>query len=120
MFLMSFENKKVAIVCDWLVDFGGAEKVLEYFLEIFPHADIYTSVFFMRQHPLFEKYLTPPLSSDEKEKSEHPKIYTTFIQKIPLLNKRHKLCLTLRPLAFESLNLSEYDIVISSSTAESK
>ncbi len=99
-----FEGKKVAIVCDWLVDLGGAEKVLEYFLEIFPQADIYTSVFFLKDTPQFEG----------------KNIHTSFIQKIPFLKKRHKMCLTLRPLAFESFNLSEYDIVLSSSTAESK
>ena len=48
------------------------------------------------------------------------KIKTSFIQKIPLLNRAHKLALTLRPLAFESFDLSNYDIVISSSSAESK
>jgi len=73
-------------------------------LEIFPEADIFTSVFFQDNNPIF------------KDK----KINTSFIQKIPFLNKSHKLALTLRPLAFESFDLSEYDIVISSTSAESK
>lgn len=100
----SLENKRVAIVCDWIKDWGGAELVLEQFLEIFPRADIFSSVFFQEGNPLFEKR----------------KITTSFIQNIPILNKSHKLALTLRPQAFESLDLSEYDIVISSSSAESK
>ena len=99
-----FQNKKIAIVCDWIKDWGGAEVVLEQLLEAFPNADIFTSVFWQEGNPLFE----------------WRKITTSFIQKIPFLNKSHKLALTLRPLAFESFDLSEYDIVISSTSAESK
>lgn len=95
---------KVAIVCDWIKDWGGAELVLSHILEIFPEADIYTSVFFQDKNPVFK----------------WRKITTSFIQKIPFLNKSHKLALTLRPLAFESFDLSEYNLVISSSSAESK
>lgn len=95
---------KVAIVCDWIKDFWGAEMVLSQMLEIFPEADIFTSVFFAEWNPIFK----------------WRKITTSFIQNIPFLNKSHKLALVLRPLAFESFDLSEYDIVISSSSAESK
>ncbi|QFR39651.1 glycosyltransferase family 4 protein [Candidatus Gracilibacteria bacterium 28_42_T64] len=98
------KNKKVAIVCDWIKDWGGAEVVLEQLLEAFPEADIFTSVFLQQENPIFTGR----------------KITTSFIQKIPFLNKSHKLALTLRPLAFESFDLSEYDIVISSTSAESK
>lgn len=98
------QNKKVAIVCDWLKDFGWAEIVISHLLEIFPQADIFTSVFFMEWNKIFK----------------WRKITTSFIQKIPFLNKSHKLALTLRPYGFESFDLSEYDIVISSSSAESK
>jgi glycosyltransferase involved in cell wall biosynthesis len=96
--------KKVAIVCDWIKDWWWAEVVLEQFLDIFPNADIFTSVFFQENNPIFK----------------WKNITTSFIQKIPLLNKSHKLALTFRPLAFESFDLSEYDIVISSTSAESK
>lgn len=98
------QDKKIAIVCDWIKDWGGAELVLSHILEVFPQADIYTSVFWQEKNPVFEGR----------------KITTSFIQKIPFLNKSHKLALTLRPLAFESFDLSEYDIVISSTSAESK
>lgn len=97
-------EKKVAIICDWIKDLGGAELVLEHIIELFPEADIFTSVFWQEWNPLFV----------------WKKITTSFIQKIPFLNKSHKLALSLRPLAFESFDLSEYDIVISSSSAESK
>lgn len=102
--MQSHRGKKVAIVCDWIKDWGWAEWVLEQLMEIFPDADIFSSVFFQSERKIFE----------------NRKITTTFIQKIPLLNKSHKLALLIRPLAFESLDFSGYDIVISSSSAESK
>lgn len=95
---------RVAIVCDWIKDWGWAELVLSHLLEIFPEADIYTSVFFQENNPVFKDR----------------KVVTSFIQKIAFLNKSHKLALTLRPLAFESFDLSWYDLVISSTSAESK
>ena len=38
---------KIAIVCDWLVTLGGAEKVLGEFLHCFPHADLFSVVDFI-------------------------------------------------------------------------
>jgi len=99
-----FDNKKVAIVCDWIKDWWGAELVLWHVMEIFPKADIYSSVFFQNENNIFK----------------WRKITTSFIQRIPFINKSHKLALTLRPLAFESMDLSQYDIVVSMCSAESK
>ncbi len=96
--------KKIAIVCDWIKDMWWAEVVLAQLLEIFPEADIFTSIFFQKWNPIFD----------------WKKIITSSIQNIPLLNKSHKLALTLRPKAFERFDFSGYDIVISSTTAESK
>jgi hypothetical protein len=48
-----FHNKKIAIVADWLIDFGGAELVIEDLLAMFPHAEIFTSVCFMK-HKMLE------------------------------------------------------------------
>ena len=96
--------KKIAIVCDWIKDMWWAEVVLAQLLEIFPEADIFTSIFFQKWNPIFD----------------WKKIITSSIQNIPLLNKSHKLALTLRPKAFERFDFSSYDIVISSTTAESK
>lgn len=96
--------KKIAIVCDWIKDMWWAEVVLAQLLDIFPEADIFTSVFFQQNNLLFD----------------WRKIFTSSIQKIPILNKSHKLALTLRPKAFENFDLSSYDIVISSTSAESK
>lgn len=99
----NFQNKKVAIVADWLIDFGGAELVIAELLDMFPNAEIFTSVCFMNH-----KMLTGRV------------IHTSFIQKIPFLAKRHKLAGILRPWAFRQFDLSEFDIIICSSSAESK
>jgi hypothetical protein len=85
-------------------------------LEIFPKADIFTSVFF----PPKNKISLLNFSFTKEGNKGDRKIFTSFIQKIPFLNKSHKLALVLRPRAFESFDLSGYDIVISSSSAESK
>ncbi len=100
---MNLQSNRIAIVCDWLIDFGWAELVISHLLEFFPEADIYTSVCFM-DHPMLG----------------WRRVYTSWIQKIPFLNRRHKLAGILRPWAFRSFDLSDYDIIICSSSAESK
>ena len=101
------QSPRVVIVADWLTDFGGAERVVLALAEAFPNAPIYTSVY----HP------TPEL----KKALEGYDIRTTFLQKVPgPFRKLHKFFPHVRGLAFRSLDLSEYDIIISSSSAESK
>lgn len=103
---MDFLNTKtprIAIIADWLIDFWWAELVISHLLEAFPEADIYTSVCFM-DHPMLE----------------WRNVYTSWLQKVPFLNRRHKLAGILRPFAFRSFDLSGYDIIISSSSAEAK
>lgn len=102
---MNIENLKVAIVHDWLVNYGGAERVVETFFEIFPQADIYTLVY-------DEKKMGKSFSKE--------KVHTTFIQKIPKATKLYTKLLPLMPLAFEELNLTKYDLVISSSSCCAK
>ncbi|WP_293722871.1 glycosyltransferase [uncultured Cetobacterium sp.] len=96
---------KVAIIHDWLVNYGGAERVVEAFLEIYPDADIYTLVYDeQKMGGIFKK----------------EKVKTTFIQKIPKATKIYTKLLPLMPYAFEELDLSGYDLVISSSSCCSK
>lgn len=96
---------KIAIVTDWLTDMGGAERVVLAMHEAFPKAPIYTSVYEPGKLPLF----------DELD------IRTTWLQKIPRpFRKLHKFFPMLRVKAFRDLDLSEFDIIISSSSAESK
>lgn len=96
---------KVAIVHDWLVGYGGGERVIEDFLKIFPDAPVYTLVYAPDTLPKrFENY----------------DIRTTYLQKIPFATKLYKNMLTLMPKAWEALDLSEYDLVLSSCSSCSK
>ncbi len=97
-------QKRIALVADWITHWGGAERVFEKLMNMYPEADIYTSVFFPERPEVFVGR----------------KIHKSFIQYIPFFNRRHKLCMLLRPLAFKSFDFSDYDIVISSSSAEAK
>lgn len=96
---------KVAIVHDWLPYVGGAEYVIKAMLELFPDADVYTSV--------YNKEKVGDFLGDVK-------VYTSFIDKLPLARKRHQIYLNLMPLAFEQFDLRGYDVVISSSTCCAK
>ncbi|MFW6015705.1 MAG: glycosyltransferase [bacterium] len=96
---------KVAIVHDWLTNFGGAERVIEAFCEIFPDAPIYTTVY---NEENMAEYFPPE------------KVRTSFMQKIPLSTRYYTKMLSMMPRAFESFNLSGYDIVLSSSSSCAK
>lgn len=96
---------KVAIVADWLTNMGGAEEVVLALAETFPGAPIYTSTYVPQNMPRFAKY----------------DVRTTYLQRLPgPFKKLHKFMPTLRVHAFRSLDLSEFDIIISSSSAEAK
>ncbi len=97
---------KVAIVHDFLYTYAGAERVLEQIIEMFPDADLFA---------LFD-FLPDDLRGFIKNK----KVHTTFIQKLPFARRNHRTWLPLYPLAIEQLNLSQYDLVISSSYVAAK
>jgi len=95
---------KVAIVHDWLVAPGGAEKVLEQMIECFPDADLFSLVDFLQdRRPLHGKPVT-----------------TSFIQHLPLARRRYRAYLPLMPLAVEQFDLAGYDLIITSSYAVAK
>lgn len=96
---MSLTHLKIAIVCDWLTTIGGAERVITAIHEIFPNAPIFTTLFDVKKWP----------------ELRDADIRTSYLQKIPFIKKRHQLVLPLMPAIFESMNLDDYDIVISSS-----
>lgn len=96
---------KLAIVHDYLNQMGGAENVLLVLHELFPDAPIYTSIYAPELvHPAFRKM----------------DIRTTFMQRLPLVHTHHQPFLPLYPFAFESLDLREYDVVLSMSSGWSK
>ena len=91
---------KVAIIHEWLTIYGGSERVVEQLLKIYPQADIFTTVY----HEKNMGHIFP------KEK-----VHTSFMQGIPFSKKFYTKMLHLMPRAFESFDLSEYDLVLSSS-----
>lgn len=98
---------KIAIVCDWLVTYAGAERVIEQILNIYPEADLFAVIDF--------------LSDEDREKHFQGKYAkTTFIQNLPKAKTMYQKYLPLMPLAIEQLDVSEYDLVISSSHAVAK
>jgi len=90
---------KVALVHDWLTGMRGGEKVLERFAALFPDAPIFTLVH------------EPGAVSDALERHE---IHTSFIQGFPARHA-YRWYLPLFPLAVRGLDLTEYDLVLSSS-----
>lgn len=95
---------KVAIVHDWLVVAGGAEKVLEQIIQCFPDADLFSLVDFLEDRSLLAG----------------KKVTTSFIQRMPFAKRRYRAYLPLMPLAIEQLDLSNYDLIITSSYAVAK
>ncbi len=96
---------RIALVQDWILRIGGAESVFKTLCGMYPEADVYT-LFYDKK--FVKKYLPGR------------KINASFLQKIPGIGKIYKIFLLLMPTAAESLDLSAYDLVVSSSVAFSK
>ena len=101
---MDLNKLRIAIVCDWLTNFAGAERVILKLHKMFPNAPIYTSVF----------------NKEKMHGFENAVIHTSFLQKFPKAKVKHQWYLPFYPLAFEQMDLSKYDIVISSCHCASK
>ena len=97
--------KRIAIIHDWLVTFRGGEKVLEAITELFPYAELFTL------------YYTPGKVSP---KIEGHKIHSSFLNRLPLAKRFYRYTLPLMPLAIESFDLTDFDLVISSSHCVAK
>ena len=98
---------KVAIVCDWLVGTGGAERVVLELHNLFPDAPIYTS-----------QYDSKPEAWHGQNWFADADVRTLWLQKLP--KGLRKFLPPLRAWAFGRLNLRDYDLVISSTGAEAK
>lgn len=96
---------KIAFVHDYLVQYGGAERVLEAFCEIWPHAPIYTLIH------------DPDLVH---HRFDNKKIKTSFLQKVPFAKKHHRIFPPMMMLAMEQFNLDYYDVVLSDSSSFAK
>lgn len=97
---------KIAIIHDWLVTLGGAEKVLAEIISLYPDADLYSVVDF--------------LDDSQRELLGGRCATTSFIQSLPGAKRYYRNYLALMPLAVEQFDLGAYDLVISSSHAVAK
>lgn len=96
---------KIALVHDYLVQYGGAERVLQAFTELYPYAPIYTLIHDPEaMHGVF---------SDKR-------IYTSFLQRSRFVRKHHRLFPPLMPPAIEQFDFSQYDVVLSDSSSYAK
>ena len=96
---------KVAIVHYWLVTMRGGEKVVEALCDLFPQADIYTNVY-------------DPSHISDKIKSH--RIFTTKINKWPMAKKLYQKYMPFMPKALMELDLTAYDLIISSESGPAK
>ena len=97
---------KVAIIHDWLVVNGGAEKVLKEIISVYPAADIYTLVDY--------------LPENKRSWLNGCRVFTSYIQCLPFSKRHFRKYLPFFPMAIEQFDLSQYDLVVSSSYAVAK
>lgn len=91
---------KVAIVHDWCVTYGGAERVLERIIDMYPEADVFTLIDKVPQEQRgFLRGKTPA---------------TSFMQRIPGIERHYRKLLALMPHAIEQFDLAKYDLILSS------
>jgi glycosyltransferase involved in cell wall biosynthesis len=96
---------KIAFVHDYLVQYGGAERVLECLTELYPYASIYTI--------LYNKEAMHGVFGDKR-------IYTSYLQNFPFARKWHRIFPLLMPPAIEQFDFSAYDVVVSDSSSYAK
>lgn len=106
---MKAGDKKIAITHDYLIEYGGAELVLLEILKLFPQADLYSPVY--KEKKSQREFWA--------EVSKH-KVYTSKLSRLPAGRLIWKLFLPWHKKFFENLDLSSYDIVISSSAGFAK
>lgn len=98
--------RNVAVVHDWLVDFAGAERVLEQILALYPTATLYT--------------LIDRLPAADQARLPRARTVTSFLDRLPGITRWFQKALPLMPLAVQQFDLSGHDLVISSSHCVAK
>ncbi|MDP2807616.1 MAG: glycosyltransferase [bacterium] len=96
---------RIAIIYEWLVSMRGGEKVIEQLAELYPDADIHVL--------LWRK-------GSVSAKIESHRICTSFLQRFPLFKRHYRHFLPLFPIAVESYDVSQYDLIISCSHCVAK
>lgn len=97
---------RIAAVHEWLVNYAGSERVLEQMIHCFPGAELFSVVDF--------------LAENERGFLSGKRARTSFIQRLPFARSKYRHYLPLMPLAIEQLDVSAYDVVLSSSHAVAK
>ncbi|MBD5605376.1 MAG: glycosyltransferase family 4 protein, partial [Candidatus Eremiobacteraeota bacterium] len=96
---------KVALVHDYLNQRGGAERVFRHVADLYPDAPVYTS--------LYDARATGDLVAPHR-------VRTSALQAIPGANRYFRFLAPLYPAAFESFDLSDFDLIVSTTTAWAK
>lgn len=97
---------RIAAVHEWLVNYAGSERVLEQMLRCFPESDLFSVVDF--------------LPDAERGFLMGKRAKTSFIQRLPFATSKYRQYLPLMPIAIEQLDVSGYDVVLSSAHAVAK
>jgi len=95
---------KIALVHDYIKEYGGAERVLEALHEIWPEAPVYTAVYL------------PQFLGPHRERFERWDIHTSWAQKLPYVSKLISPLRIFSPWIFDNLDLSDYGLVVVSAT----
>ncbi|MBU0776948.1 glycosyltransferase [Patescibacteria group bacterium] len=96
---------KTAFLYDRVNKWGGAERTLLALHEVFPNAPLFTAVYSTENAPWAKVF---------------PKVIPTFLQKIPFTKDKHELLGTFTPIAFENLDLTGFDLIISVTSEAAK
>jgi glycosyltransferase involved in cell wall biosynthesis len=97
---------KVAIVHEWFASYAGSERVVEQLLKVVPQADLFALVDFLA-------------TGGRGFIGDRP-VHTSMIQHFPFARKKFRAYLPLMPLAVEQMDVTDYDVVISSNHAVAK
>jgi glycosyltransferase involved in cell wall biosynthesis len=99
-------NVRVAIVHEWLVTFGGSELVLRELLRLYPNAQVFT--------------LIDTMGVEDRRFLGVDRTTSSFLNRFPGVRRRHRSLLPLYPAAVRSLNVRDFDVVLSNSHAVAK
>jgi len=96
---------RVALIHDWLITFGGSDRVLLALHEVFPQAPVFVALHALGRLP---------------ESFRRLDVRSTWLQRLPGATRRHRWLVPLMPFAFAHLNLRGYNVIVSSSHACAK
>jgi glycosyltransferase involved in cell wall biosynthesis len=97
---------RVGLVHDWLPVYAGAERVLEQMIRVFPESKLYSLIDFIEE--------------EQRGFLQGRPVETSFIQRLPFARRFYRHYLPLAPLAIEQFDLTDHDVVVSSSYAVAK